>query len=78
MAKRNPSGQWIGGATEEIPKEIPEGLSREVIAEMGSFAVTKFGGKIHIKGRCGSTSNSSSYKEYEMCKHCLTAISKKP
>ena len=61
----------------EMTKEIPEGLSREVLAEIGSLVVTEFGSKLHIQGKCGSTSMSSSYKEYEMCKHCLKAISKK-
>ena len=64
---------------QEMTKEIPAGFSREVLAEMKMrrWVVTDTGDKLHIQGMCGSTANRSSFKEYEMCKHCVKAISKK-
>ena len=64
---------------QEMTKEIPAGFSREVLAEMKMrrWVVTDTGGKLHIHGMCGSTASRSSFKEYEMCKHCVKAISKK-
>ena len=64
---------------QEMTKEIPAGFSREVVAEMKMrrWVVTDTGGKLHIQGMCGSTASRSSFKECEMCKHCVKAISKK-
>ena len=64
---------------QEMTKEIPAGFSREVLAEMKMrrWVVTDTGDKLHIHGMCGSTASRSSFKEYEMCKHCVKAISKK-
>ena len=64
---------------QEMTKEIPAGFSREVLAEMKMrrWVVTDTGDKLHIQGMCGSTASRSSFKEYEMCKHCVKAISKK-
>ena len=65
---------------QEMTKEIPAGLSRGVVAEMKMrrWVVTDTGGKLHLYGMCGSTASkgSSSFKDYEMCKHCVKAISK--